>query len=191
MKVAMDVHTPASGPYVQVRDEHVLGIMLRPGSIEVGPQRSSMRRSVFTAGQMSFVPRRMERWVGAGHQERLLLGISDSALTAAREGTSGSVEVRPSCNVVDRYAGRAAELAVAGHLRRRNYLQRANSECQHGYSDLFTRTPPLFSRGRTSRIGTKVQTHLSVEPGEPNYNKQQNYEDGARDTSTIILFITV
>ncbi|HEX8894953.1 MAG TPA: hypothetical protein VF783_16610 [Terriglobales bacterium] len=50
---------------------------------------------------MSFVPRRMERWVGAGHQVRLVLGISDSALTSAREGTSGSVEVRPLCSIVD------------------------------------------------------------------------------------------
>ena len=101
MKVAVDVHAHASEPYVQVQDEHVLGIMLRPGSIEVGLQRSAMRRSTFQAGEMVFFPRRVERWVGVGHQERLLLQISDTALRAAREGISGSVEVGPWCNIVD------------------------------------------------------------------------------------------
>jgi AraC family transcriptional regulator len=76
-------------------------MMLRPGFIEVGLQRSAMRRTTFQAGDMGFFPRRMERWVGAGHQERLLLRISDAALTTARGGTSGAVELGHWCKMGD------------------------------------------------------------------------------------------
>ena len=86
---------------MQVQDEHVLGMMLRPGFIEVGLHRSAMRRVTFQDGEMGFFPRRMERWVGTGHQERLLLGISDAALQAARDGISGAVELGHWCKMVD------------------------------------------------------------------------------------------
>ena len=101
MGVAVDVLAPVGEPYVQVQDEHVLGMMLRPGFIEVGLQRSAMRRVTFHEGEMGFFPRRMERWVGTGHQERLLLCISDAALRAAREGTSGAVDLGHRCKMTD------------------------------------------------------------------------------------------
>ena len=101
MRVAVDVFAPVGEPYVQVEDGHVLGMMLRPGSIEVGLQRSAMRRVTFQTGEMGFFPRHMERWVGTGHQERLLLRISDAALRAAREGISGAVELGHWCKMVD------------------------------------------------------------------------------------------
>jgi AraC family transcriptional regulator len=101
MRVAVEVLAPVGEPHVQVQDEHVLGAMLRPGFIEVGLQRSAMRRVTFQAGEMGFFPRRMERWVGTGHQERLLLRISDAALKAAREGMSGAVELGHWCKMVD------------------------------------------------------------------------------------------
>jgi hypothetical protein len=71
MRVAVDVLAPAGELYVQVQDEHILGMMLRPGFNEVGLQRSAIRRVTFQAGEMGFFPRRMERWIGTGHQERL------------------------------------------------------------------------------------------------------------------------
>ena len=83
---------PVGEPQVQVLDEHVLYKVLRPGFIEAGLQRSAMRRVKFQGGEMGFFPRRMERWVGTGHQERLLLSISDAVLRAARERISGAVE---------------------------------------------------------------------------------------------------
>jgi len=101
MRVAVDVFAPVGEPYVQVEDGHVLGMMLRPGSIEVGLQRSAMRRVTFQTGEMGFFPRHMERWVGTGHQERLLLRISDAALRAAGEGISGAVELGHWCKMVD------------------------------------------------------------------------------------------
>ena len=85
MRVAVDKLQSVGEPHVYLQDEHVLGMMLRPGFIEVGLQRSAMRRVTFQAGEMGFFPCRMERSVGTGHQERLLLRISDAALKAARE----------------------------------------------------------------------------------------------------------
>ena len=101
MRVAVDVLAPAGEPSVQVQNDHVLGMMLRPGFIEVGLQRSAMRRVMFQTGEMGFFPRRMERWVGSGHQERLLLFISDAALRAAREGISGAGELDHWCRMGD------------------------------------------------------------------------------------------
>src|SRR5262249_34986863 len=101
MREAVGVLAPVGEPFLEVQDDHVLGTMLRPGFIEVGLQRSSMQRVTSQAGEMGFFPRRMERWVGAGHQERLLLRISDAALTAAREGISGAVELGHWCKMVD------------------------------------------------------------------------------------------
>ena len=101
MRVAVDVLAPAGGPSVQVQDDHVLGMMLRPGFIEVGLHRSAMRRVTFQTGEMGFFPRRMERWVGSGHQERLLLRISDAALRAAREEISDVGELDHWCKMSD------------------------------------------------------------------------------------------
>jgi AraC family transcriptional regulator len=80
---------------MRVQDEHVLAMMLRHGAIEVGARRSTMQRVRFQAGEIGFLPRHSERWVGSGNQERLLLGISDAALRAAREEMRGRmVDVR-------------------------------------------------------------------------------------------------
>jgi len=101
MRVAVDVFAPVGEPHVQVQGDHVIGMMLRGGFIEVGIQRTAMRRVTFQAGEMGFFPRRMERWVGAGQQERLLIRISDAALRTAREGIRGAVELGHWCKMVD------------------------------------------------------------------------------------------
>src|SRR5262245_12105973 len=101
MRVAVEVLAPVGEPRVQVQDDHVLGMMLRPGFVEVGLQRSAMRRVNFQTGEMGFFPRYMERWVGSGHQERLLLLISDAALRAAREGISHAGDLDHWCKMGD------------------------------------------------------------------------------------------
>jgi hypothetical protein len=60
-----------------------------------------MQHVTFQAGDIGFFPRHSERWVGSGNQERLLLGISDAALGAAREGIRGTVELGHKCKMVD------------------------------------------------------------------------------------------
>ena len=101
MRVAVDVLRSVGEPYRQVHDEHVLGMMLRPGSIEVGLRPSKMRRVTFQAGDMGFFSRHTERWVGTCDQERLLLRISDAALMAACDGIGGPVELGHRCKLVD------------------------------------------------------------------------------------------
>jgi AraC family transcriptional regulator len=105
MRVAVDLHGSIREPYLQVQHEHVLGMMLRPGSIEVGLRRSKMRRVTFQAGEMGLLPRHLERWVGTGDQERLVLGISDAALMASYEEVSSEVELHHQCRLVDSRVG--------------------------------------------------------------------------------------
>src|SRR5215469_10279008 len=101
MKVVVDVHASVREPHMRVQNEHVLAMMLRHGALEVGARRSTMQRVTFQAGAIGFLPCRMERWVGTGHQQRLLLLISDAALRAAREGISGAAEPGHWCKMVD------------------------------------------------------------------------------------------
>src|SRR5215470_3474230 len=76
-------------------------MMLRHGAIEVGTRRSTMRRVTFQAGDIGFLPRHSERWIGTGNQERLLLSISDAALMGASNGISGVPELGHRCKFVD------------------------------------------------------------------------------------------
>src|SRR5215469_12403242 len=100
---------------MRVQDDHVLAMMLRHGAIEVGARRSTIQRVTFQAGAIGFLPRHSERWVGSGNQERLLLGISDTALSAAREGMRGPVELGHRCKMAD---VRLAALARAVNAER-------------------------------------------------------------------------
>jgi rRNA processing protein Gar1 len=63
MKVTVDVLGSVREPYLQVRDEHVLNMQLRPGSIVVGLRRSQMTRVTYRGGEMELCPRRLEQWV--------------------------------------------------------------------------------------------------------------------------------
>jgi AraC family transcriptional regulator len=102
MKVEVEVLGAVREPYRQVQREHELGMMLRPGSIEVGLQRSKVRRVKFQAGEMGLFPRHLERWIGSADQERLVLSISDAALMTTSDGVGGAVELRPQCRLLDR-----------------------------------------------------------------------------------------
>jgi AraC family transcriptional regulator len=102
MKVEVEVLGAVREPYRQVQRAHELGMMLRPGSIEVGLERFKMRRVKFRAGEMGLFPRHLERWIGSADQERLVLSISDAALMATSDGISGEVELRPQCKLLDR-----------------------------------------------------------------------------------------
>src|SRR6516164_7479789 len=126
MRVAVEVLGSVREPYPEVRQEHVLAMMLRHGAIEVGARRSAMRRVTFQAGEMGFFPRQTERWVGTGDQERLLLCISDSALIAACNEMSTAAELGHRCKMVDaRLAGLMAAVnaeRIAGFPSGRLFL---------------------------------------------------------------------
>jgi hypothetical protein len=65
MRVAVDELVPVPEPQMSVRHEQMLGMFLRPGSIELGFRRSEMARLAYGAGEMLLCHRHAERWVRA------------------------------------------------------------------------------------------------------------------------------
>src|SRR5215813_5446719 len=115
MKVEVEVLGPVEEPYHWVNEDHALGLQLRAGSIKAGVQRSTMDRLTFAEGEMGLCLRHLERWVGCGDMEHLLLTISDSALEAASDGESDKVELRHELRLVHK---RLAALAAAVNAER-------------------------------------------------------------------------
>ena len=103
MRVELNVPDSVTETRMWVEHQPALGMALRPGSIEVGLRRSEMIRLTYDAGEMSLVPRHFEKWVRIDDFQfwYLPVGISDAALTAAADGTSGEVELRRADNLVD------------------------------------------------------------------------------------------
>jgi hypothetical protein len=103
MRVELNVPEPVREPRMWVKDQAVLAMALRPGSFELGLRRSEMIRLTHDAVEMSLVPRHFEKWVRIDDFQfwYLSVGISDAALTAAADGTSGEVELRRADNLVD------------------------------------------------------------------------------------------
>ena len=52
MKVAVDMLEPVREPYLRVYRQHLIRMLLRPGSIEVGRRRSAMRRVTYSGGEV-------------------------------------------------------------------------------------------------------------------------------------------
>ena len=105
MEIAVDVLGPVSEPYLDVQDAYALGMSLRPGSIDVGPRRSAIRRLAFETGEMRLCPRYGEQWIGSADLRLLTLTISDFALTAASGAASGIVELRKDPDLADARVG--------------------------------------------------------------------------------------
>src|SRR6266403_5606486 len=107
MRVELSVPEFVREPRMWVKHQAVLAMALRPGSFELGLRRSEMIRLTYDAGEMSLVPRHFEKWVRIDDFKfwYLSVGISDAALTAAADGTSGEVELRRADNLVDARLG--------------------------------------------------------------------------------------
>jgi hypothetical protein len=101
MRVELNVPESVTEPRMWVKHHPVLAMALRRGSIEVGLRRSEMIRLTFHAGEMSLIPRHLEKWFRNEDLHGLCIAISDVALTAASDGTSGEVELRRVDNLVD------------------------------------------------------------------------------------------
>jgi hypothetical protein len=94
MRVELNVPEPVTEPRLWVKHQPVLAMALGLGSIEVASRRSEMRRLRFDAGEMSLVPRHLEKCFRNEDLRGLCIAISDAALTAASDGPSGEVELR-------------------------------------------------------------------------------------------------
>jgi AraC family transcriptional regulator len=106
MSVELDApESVVAEPRMWVKHQPVLAMALRRGSVEMGLRRSEMKRHTFDAGEMSLVPRHLEKWFRNEDLHALFIGISDAALTAASDGASGEVELRRTDNLVDARLG--------------------------------------------------------------------------------------
>ena len=115
MKVEVEVLRRVKQPYHWVNEEHALSLQLRAGSIEAGVERCTMTLLTFEEGEMGLCPRHLERWVGPGDMEHLVLRIASCALQAATDGASGQLESRHELRLQDK---RLAALATAVNAER-------------------------------------------------------------------------
>jgi AraC family transcriptional regulator len=115
VRVELNVPESVTEPRLWVKDQAVLAIALQPGSIEVGLRRSEMIRVSYDVGEMSLVPRHLEKWFRNEDLHGLCIAISDAALTAASDGPSGEVELRRVDNLAD---GRLGALVAAVNAER-------------------------------------------------------------------------
>jgi len=115
MRVELNVPESVTEPRMWVKHQPVLAMALGPGSIELGLRRSEMKRLTFGAGEMSLIPRHLEKWFRNEDLHALCIAISDAALTAASDGPSGEVELRRVDNLVD---GRLGALLAAVNAER-------------------------------------------------------------------------
>lgn len=101
MRVAAEVRGTVEEAYLQVHRENALGMLLRPGSMEVGPRRSALRWTKFEQSELGLCTPHSEQWIGSADMEHLVVSISDAALAAACDGVNGSVELRPNWKMAD------------------------------------------------------------------------------------------
>jgi AraC family transcriptional regulator len=103
MRVELSV--PVAESRMCVQHGQVLVMVLQPGSIEAGLRRSEMTRSTYGAGDMFLCHRYLGKWIRTDDLHYLSVAISNTALTAARDGTSGEVELPSAANLVDARLG--------------------------------------------------------------------------------------
>jgi len=101
MKVELFPPDRDTEPRHWVRHDQAFAMMLRPGSIEWGSQRSALEKFDYGAGDLALCHRHVGEWVGLMNVSHLQLGISDEALMACSDGAYGEVELRPSRKFAD------------------------------------------------------------------------------------------
>src|SRR5262245_13479503 len=101
MKVAFETRGPVDEPYLKLNKEHILGMTLRAGSMEIGLRRSDLRRIRFDAGLMGLCPPQLEQWIGTCDMTHITMTISDAALMAASDSTGSRIELRFERELVD------------------------------------------------------------------------------------------
>jgi len=116
VRVELNVPESVTEPRLWVKDQPVLAMALQPGSAEWGLRRSEMTRFTFGAGEMSLIPNHLEKWFRNEDLHGLCIAISDGALTAAADGTSGEVELRRVDNLVDARLGALVESVNAERI---------------------------------------------------------------------------
>ena len=101
MKVAFETRGPVEEPYLKLNEEHILGMTLRAGSMEIGLKRSPLQHITFDAGLIGLCPPKSEYWIGTCDMTHITMAISDEALTAAADGAESRIELRLERELVD------------------------------------------------------------------------------------------
>jgi len=101
MKIERFSPDPETEPRHWVRHDQAFAMILRPGSIEWGSQRTALEKFEYTAGDLALCDRHVGEWVGLMNVSHLQLGVSDAALMACSDGAYGEVELRPSRKFAD------------------------------------------------------------------------------------------
>jgi AraC family transcriptional regulator len=101
MKVAVEVRGPVEEPYFEVRQGNELSMILHPGFIEVGKQRSAIKLMKFQGGELGLCAAHTEHWFGSADMEQLTLTISEAALRTASDSAEGEIELLSKCHFVD------------------------------------------------------------------------------------------
>lgn len=91
MRVELVPAQPVIEPRLWARPEQVLGMVLRPGSIEIGERRTDLTEFRYVAGELILPHRHEGKWVGLMNAPYLELGISDVAMMSASDAV---VELR-------------------------------------------------------------------------------------------------
>ena len=176
--IKFQIFTPESAkePRIWVEHQPMLGLVLHPGSIEVGLRRSEMKKFSYNAGEIRLTPR-LEKWFRIDDLHFLSITISDTVLRAACGGTNGEVELRGADNVLDaRVSALAAALnaeRIAGFPNGRLFLDSIEQALAialvHGYAvrDRAVRTyrgglGPARLRRVKEFIDAKIQDELTL-----------------------------
>src|SRR5579863_9256524 len=112
MKVELVHPDPETEPRHWLRHDQAFAMMLAPGSIEWGSQRSRLEKFDYAVCDLALCDRHEGEWVGAMTVPHLQLGISDTALVSASHKPNGEVELRPRRKFAD---SRLGALVTAVH----------------------------------------------------------------------------
>lgn len=80
-------------PRLWVGSEQVLGMVLRPGSIEIGLRRTELTEFRYVASELILPNRHEGKWIGLMTAPYLQIGISDSALMGASGRAKAEIEL--------------------------------------------------------------------------------------------------
>ncbi len=86
MRLAVGALGSVEEPYLQVHQEHVLAMLLRPGSVEVGSRRSAIRRVTFQAGEIRLCTRHSENRTVTLRNWSILISFNVASYDVGLEG---------------------------------------------------------------------------------------------------------
>jgi AraC family transcriptional regulator len=102
MRVSVEALGPAREPQMRVYRQQMLAMVLQPGWVEVGWQRSQLTRHDYVAGEVILPRRHVQTWARTDTLHYLSIGIADAVLRAVCDGTASAVELRDAPKLDDR-----------------------------------------------------------------------------------------